>query len=368
MRGHAIINGVDKYIKCAYIGVNGKAQYVLKPPGVIKYGTLSDESKREEPGAGSIGDYALFVGGYSYDENYDDYDISSAIAYNSNLTKSSIGNISLGRNGMASANTPSYVLFSGGCTSPLCTRENVDAYNKSLTRSTASNLYSAVYNHAGVSIGNYAIFAGGKCENQHIDGYRVSYVTAYSNTLTRTQCSSLSVARDMLGAAATGNYAIFSSGDTVREDDDYYYDIYNDNLSKFKSEKGTLRLAESCGVSFNNYALFIGAYDWPNKVFGYDSSLTSISIQDTTYKHIAAKAVALNNYLIIFGSDDSNGGKLNSMVEYYDSNLTLRGTMNGTMSWSGSFQNDSVATTGKYAILYFGSLAGSKIQDVFYTN
>lgn len=366
MIGHVFINGVEKYVKCAYIGVNGKAQYVLKPPGVSKYKTLNDGLGRTMPGSGSIANYALFVGGRGHNSNDDDIDFSDSIAYDSKLTKTTIGNISKARYLLTSANTPDYLIFSGGSTSPdgMYSQSNVDAYNKSLTRTTASRLTKAAYDHEGTSIGNYAIFAGGMYNSPSSDGYRQSFVNAYSNNLTRTSCSSLSVARNNLGAATTGNYAIFSSGNAESFDDSLYYDIYNNSLSKVRSEKGSVSMDSCCGVSFNNYALFIGAREYPRKVFCYNSSLTMINVADTIYKHSNSVATALNGHVLIFG--DSFSDSNNNIVECYDSNLTLCNQTHDRMTYNAQ-GDDCLAITGKYAIFYYGSWLCRDTQDVFCT-
>lgn len=65
MRGHCFVNGVEKHVKCAYIGVNGKAQYIKRPPGVIKLGRAIEKlsTARYNLAAGEGSNYALFGGG-----------------------------------------------------------------------------------------------------------------------------------------------------------------------------------------------------------------------------------------------------------------------------------------------------------------
>ena len=66
--------------------------------------------------------------------------------------------LSVARSGLAGASVGNYALFAGGYSS----RDTVDAYDTSLTRSTPTALSVERRNLAGASVGNYALFAGGE--------------------------------------------------------------------------------------------------------------------------------------------------------------------------------------------------------------
>ena len=111
MRGHCFVNGVEKHVKCAYVGVNGKARYIMKPPGFIKYG-------------------------------------------------GSIENLSVSRENLSATAIDNYILFGGGIWSTTF-YSTVDAYDSSLTRTTATDLSEGKRYPLATTVGNYALFGGG---------------------------------------------------------------------------------------------------------------------------------------------------------------------------------------------------------------
>jgi len=79
--------------------------------------------------------------------------------------------LSVARNSLAGASVGNYALFAGGYGGY---RDTVDAYNASLVRSTPTALSVARDRLAGASVGNYALFAGG------FDGSYWNTVDAYT--------------------------------------------------------------------------------------------------------------------------------------------------------------------------------------------
>ena len=103
----------------------------------------------------SVGDYALFAGGY------DDFYRSTVDAYDTSLTRSTPTALSVRRADLTGASVGNYALFAGGYRGSSSYSDAVDAYDTSLTRSTPTALSAARYGLAGASVGNYALFAGG---------------------------------------------------------------------------------------------------------------------------------------------------------------------------------------------------------------
>ncbi len=160
---------------------------------------------RTELAGASVGDYALFAGGYG--NNADK--TTTVDAYNTDLVRSTPTELSVARYSLAGASVGNYALFAGGSESIFSSsyRDVVDAYNASLVRSTPTALSVARERLAGTSVGNYALFAGGEG-----GGYYRDTVDAYNASLVRSTPTALSVARDRLAGASVGNYALFAGG------------------------------------------------------------------------------------------------------------------------------------------------------------
>ena len=107
-----------------------------------------------------------------------------------------------------------YALFGGGYGSGYSS--TVDAYDTSLTRTTPTALSAARQQLAATTVGNYALFGGGSGSGS--PGH-LSTVDAYDTSLTRTTPTALSVAREFLAATTVGNYALFGGG----RDSHYYF-------------------------------------------------------------------------------------------------------------------------------------------------
>ena len=161
MRGHCFVNGVEKHVKCAYVGVNGKAQYIMKPPGVIKLGYAIEKlsTARYNLAAGDVNDCALFGGGSGSDG------VSSTVdTYTHNLVKTTAANLSEAKGRLAVAYCmDNQLLFGGGKTG----KDNgisstVDVYDPvSLTKTTTSNLSEARYGLASSIVYYTVLFGGG---------------------------------------------------------------------------------------------------------------------------------------------------------------------------------------------------------------
>ena len=128
---------------------------IFHPDGELVRSTPTVLSVARERLAGaSVGDYALFAGGYngSYMDAVDAYDVS--------LVRSTPTALSVMRSNLAGASVGNYALFAGGYGSSPTYKDTVDAYDASLVRSTPTVLSVARRYLAGASVGDYALFAG----------------------------------------------------------------------------------------------------------------------------------------------------------------------------------------------------------------
>ncbi len=198
-------------------------------------------------GAASIGDQAIFAGGFR--NTTTNSKNARYTAYDSTLTWNGQSTAFRARGSMGSASNSSYAVFAGGYDSNGDVSDYVDAYNSSLIRvltniSSARGLYGAGnpnyaifigingfaeafdnnmvrhsaptptgnlgYDMAGTSVGEFAIIAGGF----------LNYTTAsdkayiYDKNLTLS-ISQLSQAKGQLAAATAGNHALFAGGQMI---------------------------------------------------------------------------------------------------------------------------------------------------------
>lgn len=170
--------------------------------------------------AASVGDYALFAGGYNNSGSYGKHMIATVDAYDTSLTKTSAANLSVARRYLHATTVGGYALFAGGdasddgngtsFTSSKTAQATVDVYNASLTRISATPLSVARYNGAATTLGDYALFGGGVIYQS-----KSAAVDAYDTSLTRTTQEPLPKRVSENAAASVGNYALFAGG--------YYY-------------------------------------------------------------------------------------------------------------------------------------------------
>ena len=259
-------SGVSHKVKKAYIGVDSKARKVKKgyigvggvarpffsaEQKLVYYGTTTNLSAaRYNLAATSIGDYALFAGGYTGSAY-------SAIVdtYTSRLVKGTTTNLSVARNALSATSVGDYALFAGGYNGA-DTSAIVDAYDTSLTRSTPTVLSVARNILAGASVGDYALFAGGQSAS------RYSTVDAYDTSLTRSTPTDLSVARYNLAGISIGDYALFAGGYlTQKGPHSSTVDTYTSSLVKGTTSDLADARYNLAATSVGDYALFGGGYD-----------------------------------------------------------------------------------------------------------
>lgn len=210
-------------------------------------------------GAASVGDLALFGGGYDLGEkNYRSsvygYTINLTVvpasapllakqaqntvaqaspdgkyalfashdtitAYNEDLVKSVPTVMSVSRAGYAAATAGGYTLFAGGFLST--SASVVDAYDQFLTRTTPQALNVGRNGPVGATLDGYAIFTGGKnppSSYAYQQGFEV-----YDAYLVRTG-GSQGIVGEGAGAAAVGGFALFAGGERNTDSNKTYQD------------------------------------------------------------------------------------------------------------------------------------------------
>lgn len=200
----------------------------------------------------SVGDYAIFTGGYT-GEDY----VKTGYAFSSSLTRTAC-NLSVTKSGHVGASNPNYALFTGGGSA------TTNAFNSSLVQSTPSAITStARYGIGGGQIGNYAVFAGGTASRT--SNTAQTTVEAYNTSLVKSTLTSLATARTTMGCGNIGNYLILSGGrkGATRATTSLFYNVTEVyNLSLVRSDFTAINTARSdiVGVPLGDYLFLSGGY------------------------------------------------------------------------------------------------------------
>ena len=352
---------VARKVKKGYIGVGGIARPFFSGEGekeISYYGTTTDLSQSKYMlAATTVGDYALFGGGYNYTSST--Y-YATVDTYTSSLVKGTASNLSVARESLAATTVGNYALFAGGIASGTA-KSTVDTYTSSLVKGTATGLSNSRESLAATTVGNYALFGGGRTGNTYY-----TTVDTYTSSLAKGTATALSVGRGMLAATTIGDYAIFGGGS-------YYsntylglttVDTYTSSLVKGTATELSNGRYNLSAATVGDYALFAGGY----KVEGYTSyatvdTYTSSLVKGTaTDLSIARKdmgATTLKDYAI-FAYGGKNSGTNYSAVDAYNSSLVKK-----TLATDLPTQYNPAATTvGNYALFGGGRYSSNYFATV----
>ena len=281
----------------------------FEPTGaVVWYGNATPLSQaRYNLAATTVGNYALFGGGYS-SSGY-----SSVVdAYDESLTRIIPSNLSRARINLSATTVGNYALFGGGMASIGDTYSKVvDAYDLNLTKTIPTELSQGRDYLSATTVGNYALFGGGYY------GSRSNVVDAYDQELTRTIATELSKSRSSLSATTVGNYALFGGG----YDNGYLsvVDAYDLNLTK-TTATGLSKGRESLSsTTVGNYALFGGGYNNSrlSVVDAYDINLAKTIPAELSQGRNYLAATTVGNYALFGGGQSSSSSSNSNVVDVY---------------------------------------------------
>lgn len=243
--------------------------------------TALSVARRELAGA-SIGNFALFAGGFSTGG------VSAVVdAYDTSLVRSTPTALSVAREKLIGASVGGYALFAGGTTGAIS--NVVDAYNTSLVRTTPQILSITRSNLAGASVGNYALFAGGTT------GAVSNVVDAYDTSLVRSTPTALSLARYLLAGASNSSNAVFAGGFAAGGVSNAV-DSYNSSLVRSSSSFLSPARFELSGASIGTRAIFAGGTDASNNY------LTNVDVFDTTMTKTTTYLSVQRRFFTIYGN------------------------------------------------------------------
>ena len=359
---------VARKVKKAYIGVGGVARPCFGGGELAYYGTATPlYVEREGLAAASIGDYALFGGGYR--SLRDDTPLNKVDTYSSVLTHgTSITLSKSNREYLAATSLGNYALFGGGRDTPFYSDWVLDAFNSSLALTTKSIRNAAIHRLAATTIGNYALFGGGTVnflDEEWADGtwttMRTDIVYAYNSSLSQSTPTKLSVARYNLAATTIGNYALFGGGDGAA----YYntIDVYNTSLVRTTPTVLSDGRSSLAATTIGEYALFGGGYGTnPMPLSGekdivdaYNKSLVHSTPTVLSVAKSRLAAVTLGEYALFGGGIDIDN-HYSGTVDVYDKSLTRSITTN--LSEPRSLL--AATSLGNYALFGGGNISNSE--------
>lgn len=318
--------------------------------------------ERDHLASTTLGDYALFGGGYSHSS------VDTVEVYNKNLTRSTITSLSHIRCELDATTVGNYALFGGGWDDSY--RSNVvDAYDSNLVRSTALSLNIEASLLSATTVGNYAIFAGG-----YLDlGYDSDVTTAYNTNLTRLSPASLYLdAREKLSSTSVGNYALFGGGYCLQNNrGSKQVDAYDSNLTHNFSHSLIMGRWSLSATTLGNYALFgcgrfaYGASPYCGNMESFDNNLTRSEVSSgAVYEEYAA--TTLGDYALFAGGVYATSGQLPERENYtgvdvYDKNTVLH--YNFAPDIGLGRERLSASTIGKYALFAGGRIGADNAKN-----
>jgi hypothetical protein len=302
--------------------------------------------------ATTVGNYAIFSGGYNYAT---DGDVATMQAYNASLVKSAVSS-EFDLSDSAATTVGDYAIFGGGwyrsiawdSSDSLISSSYTLALNSSLTWKNSSSLSVGRYFLAATTVGNYALFGGG---NSGLSYNATTTVDAYNTSLTRTTPTALSQARYILSATAVGKYALFGGGLGNRGVSIYATDAYDESLVK------TIPSVQICcshgsATTVGKYALFAGSSGGTQTVEVYDSSLTKITSLSLSVSRVYTAATTIGDYALFGGGGNS---PYYNTVDAFDDSLTR--TAPTVLSLARGYL--AASTVGNYALFAGGASSNS---------
>lgn len=334
MRGHCFVNGVEKHVRCAYVGVNGKAQYIMKPPGVIKYGgniePLTDHKRQT---SASINEsYTIFAGGF-IPKSKNDNDFTSGI------TK----------------------------------LKTADAYdNKYYVKTTCPNISNTWRNDmVGLKLSKYALFIGGLTGGSATE---TKYMDAYDDSLVHTSSSTFLTYKTYMSSMSSGSspvindtYAIIPAQSTSQKSIDNKHMMgINTNLTVSNLKDRPITIDVECVGHVKDYALFGCGYGFSDKtkvkeksMIAYNTSLTQIHLPDMNYSYYGeTKSANAGDSIIFFGDILSDN---TAPIDAYNNNLTKMSIAPPDYYKKGKFAYAYISGTIKNHAFFGGSNVEYKI-------
>lgn len=299
---------------------------IKKEKGISYYGSAPDLSlPRFYITSASNRSYSIFAGGRNNPTSYS----TTVDCYDEELTHTSAGGLSQGRNSAAAAGIDDYVVVAGGSHNNTTGGYSnvVDAYDTSLTRTSLANLSQARSNLSGDTVGYNMIFAGGS-------GNSIQYtsVDIYDSTLTRTTGTSLTTTRSNLASASNDSTVLFAGGVFYNSSANQNQcrstvDGYNESLTRITVTELSIARMRLGGANNGSYFIFAGGYTsvpsdtYYSTVDAYDENLTRSNGPSLAAFRYNLGSVGIGPYAL-FAGGTGNTVVRTTLVDIFDDSLT----------------------------------------------
>ena len=300
------INGSPKKVKKVYVGVNGSPKVVYSS-GISKSSFVINITKgRHQVNSGTIGNFALFAGGYEENEGYGIYSSlpTSVLAIDSSMMVSWAPALSMGKTEAKGTKNSEYCIFAGGNNSLSGNSNGVisqsDAYDK-LLQKTDLTMYYARWGYATATVGDYALAAGGVTSDYVLS----NIINSFDKTLSQKYSGLLLANKYGAGGASVGNFALFAGGVAGNGYETIYVDVINSSLQRASESAKNLPVqsARWRGVQTKEYAIFIAESNTDAScTVAYDENLLQYILPNHPIPRISNLApVSTKDYAIVAG-------------------------------------------------------------------
>lgn len=261
--------------------------------------------------AEKIGNFYLFAGGGQLGGSA----VARSVYYDeTSLVQGNATSLATRRWLAITATNGAYAVFAGGETVVNCptSLSSTEAYNDTLVRTTAPDLTLRRKKSYGCRIGNYALIPGGEYRNNGSDVYQHNRCEVYDQTLTRSNASNLSVAREGIAAASTNEYAFLVGSGSIGTHK--AADVMDANLVAIALPDLPVAQRNPAGVGVDDYAIFDADYA-TGVVYQFDNNLVRTELENATEGLGGRVGASVGNFVIFAGG---SGNPIGRSVDAYE--------------------------------------------------
>lgn len=346
------VGGVARKVKKVYAGVGGAARLCYSSEPELSYYGKAANCTAPYPSAGAtVGNYAIIGAG----SNWGIYNGSAAMdAYSNKLVKTPLPSLYYHKASVTGVSVGQYALFEGGYIFDSSVENKyMEVYNASLVKGTSLN-GNRHWDIAATAVGDYAIFGGGRDGSRIADLSSTAY--AYTSGLVQARVSNLP-ANASPTATTVGNYALFGArGYTGSTSSSAVTFVISYSSELVQSWAATPTYAPALSTTVEDYALLASGTTGTdtytgNLVHGTTDGLY-INVVDNSY----ARGTAVGDRALFVGGDKA----WSNVITAFKSNLIRESVQNPSAIGICL----ASAAIGPYA-LFAGGTGHENIVDVY---
>ena len=276
--------------------------------GELVQGTMSMSSARGFYGATSVGDKAMFAGGYARGPG-----VTSVVDVYDDVTGTwSTTSLSQSNEYIVATTVGDQAIFAGGLYDD---SDIVDIYNDTADSWSLASLSQGRSMMGATSVGNLAIFAGGRYIDSFGSGAYGSRVDIYNAASNTWMTAALSQGRASLAATSVGDLALFAGGEKYPWENPYVatIDIYNSSSDTWTTASLSQARGKLAATTAGNLAFFGGGgigvypdYGVSDVVDIYNADTQAWSTAQLSQGRRNLTAATVGKYVIFAGGDDAN--------------------------------------------------------------